>query len=76
MRNITLSVDDDVLREARRAAVEQNSTVNAMVREYLTSVAAHRNRARRARARLVQLSRQSQGRLGRKTWTRDDLHER
>jgi hypothetical protein len=32
--------------------------------------------ARRARARLLQLSNQSQGRLGEKTWTRDDLHAR
>ena len=76
MKNITLSVDEDVLAEARREAAERNSTVNALVREYLTSLAAHRDRARHARARLLQLSKASQGRLGKKTWTRQDLHER
>ena len=76
MKNITLSVDERVLAEVRRHAAEQNSTVNALVREYLTNIAAHRDRATRARARLRQLSRQSQGRLGKKSWTREDLHER
>jgi hypothetical protein len=76
MRNITLSVDEDVLTAVRRHAAERNSTVNALVREYLTNLAAHQDRAGRARARLRQLSKQSQGRLGKKTWSRDDLHDR
>ena len=76
MRNITLSVDDDVLAAVRRHAADRNSSVNALVREYLTNLAAHEDRAKRARARLRQLSGQSQGRLGKKTWTREELHER
>jgi hypothetical protein len=76
MKNITLSVDDDVLAAVRRHAAERNSTVNALVREYLTSLVQHRDRARRARARLRQLTKQSQGRLGKKTWSREDLYER
>jgi len=76
VKNITLSVDDDVLAAVRRHAAERNSTVNALVREYLTNLAQHQDRARRARARLRQLSKQSQGRLGKKTWSREDLHER
>jgi len=76
MKNITLSVDDDVLAAVRRSAAERNSSVNALVREYLTNLAAHEDRARRARAQLQELSRQSKGRLGRKAWTRDELHDR
>ena len=74
--NITLSVDEAVLSAVRRLAAERNSTVNALVREYLTSLAAHDDRATRARARLRELSNESPGRLGRKTWSRDDLHDR
>ena len=74
--NITLSVDDEVLAAVRRHAAERNSTVNALVREYLSNLAQHQDRARRARTRLRQLSDRSQGRLGRKTWTREDLHDR
>ncbi len=76
MKNITLSVDDHVLAEVRRHAAEHDSSVNALVREYLTNLAGHRDRARRARSRLRQLSKQSQGQLGEKAWTREDLHER
>jgi metal-responsive CopG/Arc/MetJ family transcriptional regulator len=76
MKNITLSVDENILATVRRYAAERNSTVNALVREYLTRIAAHEDRAKRARARLRQLSAQSQGRLGKKTWTREDLHDR
>jgi ribbon-helix-helix CopG family protein len=76
MKNITLSVDEDVLAIVRRHAAERNSTVNALVREFLAGLAAHEDRAKRARARLQRMSEQSQGRLGKKTWTREDLHER
>ena len=76
MKNITLSVDDEVLAAVRRHAAERNSTVNAMVRDYLTNLAQQQDRARRARARLRRLSKQSQGRLGTKTWSREDLHDR
>lgn len=76
MKNITLSVDEGVLAAVRRHAAERNSTVNALVRDYLTKLAKHDNRAEQARARMRQLSRQSTGRLGRKTWSRDELHER
>ena len=76
VKNITLSVDENVLAAVRRHAAERDSTVNALVRDYLTNLAAHEDRASRARARLRQLSAQSQGRLGKKTWSREDLHDR
>ncbi|MEO8656992.1 MAG: DUF6364 family protein [Bryobacteraceae bacterium] len=76
MKNITLSVEEEILAAVRRYTAEHNTTVNALVREYLTNLASHHDRARRARARLRQLSKQSQGQLGDKTWTREDLHER
>ena len=76
MKNITLSVDENILAAVRRHAAERNSTVNALVREYLTNLAMHENRANRARARLRQLSSQSPGRLGKKRWSREDLHDR
>ena len=76
MKNITLSVDENVLAAVRRHAAERNSTVNAMVSEYLGNLAAHEDRAKRARVRLRQLSAKSQGRLGQKTWTREELHDR
>lgn len=76
MKNITLSVDEHVLATARVYAAERKSTVNALVREYLTNLAAQENRVAQARARMRQLSKQSRLRVGPKTWSRDELHER
>jgi len=42
MRNITLSVDERVLAVVRRQAAERKSSVSAMVRDYLTNLAAAR----------------------------------
>ncbi len=76
MRNITLSVDEDVLLAVRRYAVEHNSSVNRLVREFLTRIAEREDRARKARRRIRQLSEQSEARLGSKPLRREDLHER
>ncbi len=76
MKNITLSIDENVLAAVRRHASEHNSTVNALVRDYLTNLAAHNDRAKSARARLRQLSTETQGRLGKKVWSREELHDR
>ncbi len=76
MKNITLSVDETVLATVRRYAAEHDSTVNALVREYLINLAAREDRARRARLELRKLSGNSKFRLGGKTWSREDLHDR
>ena len=76
MKNITLAVDEDVLAAVRQYAAERNSTVNSLVRDYLTNLATHNDRVRRARERLRELSAESQGSLGPKVWSRDGLHDR
>ncbi len=35
MKNLTLSIDDDLLAKARNYARKHNTTVNSMVREFL-----------------------------------------
>ena len=76
MKNITLSVDDDILAAVRRYSADHNTSVNALVREYLTNLAGHEDRARRARARIRKLAKQSQAQIGPITWQRADLYER
>ncbi len=76
MKNITLSVDEKVLAAARRYAAEHDTTVNGLVREFLTQIAGSADRARSARARIRDLSRRSPARLGAITWKREDLHDR
>ncbi len=76
MKNITLSIDEEILAAVRRYAVERNSSVNALVREFLTGIATREDRARKARQRIRELSNESTARIGSKSWTRDELHER
>jgi hypothetical protein len=76
MKNITLSVEEEVLAAVRRVAALSGTTVNALVREYLTRIAEHDDRAARARRRLRELSDASEARIGTAKWQREDLYER
>ncbi len=76
VKNITLSADENVLAEVRRYAAERNSSINALVREFLTNIAKRQDRAQNARTRLRSLSNRSRARIGRKSWNRGELHER
>jgi plasmid stability protein len=77
MANLTLSIDDDLLRRARIRALESGTTVNAMVRRYLQTLAGP-DRARRALDEIVEIAERSQASSGRRgrTWTRDGIYER
>jgi hypothetical protein len=76
MKNITLSVDDEVLAAVRRYASERNTTVNALVREHLTRLATQNDRVAKARLRLKQLSEEATMDLGGWKWNREELYER
>ncbi len=74
--NLTVVVDDDILKHARIRAIQGNTSVNAVVREYLTAYAGVNRHRAEACERLLALSRSSKSARGGATWTRDDLHER
>jgi hypothetical protein len=77
MANVTLAVDEDVLRRARIRALEQGTSVNALIRDYLESFAG-REPANDGAAAFLELAGRataSSGAAGR-TWTRDDAHAR
>ncbi len=76
MRNITLSVDEQVLAAVRRYASEQGSSVNALVREFLSGISRRQDRASEARKQVRKMSHTSSARIGTATWSRDDIHER
>ena len=76
MRNVTIALDEKLLREARRIALERSTSLNAMIREFLTELTERESRALEARRRILELCRQSRAEVGARTWTRDELHER
>jgi metal-responsive CopG/Arc/MetJ family transcriptional regulator len=76
MKNVTIALDDGLLREARRVAADRSTTLNAMIREYLQELTERESKAAGARRRIVELCRASNAEVGPRAWTRDELHER
>jgi metal-responsive CopG/Arc/MetJ family transcriptional regulator len=76
MKNVTIALDESLLREARRIAADRSTTLNAMIREFLEELAQRESRAVKARDRIVDLCRATQAEVGPRTWSRDELHER
>lgn len=77
MANLTLNIDDDVLRRARMRALEEGTSVNALVRDYLARLAhdAGQRTALQEFLAIAEASQASSGPEGRQ-WTRDELYER
>ena len=76
MANVTLALDDGLLRRARVKAVHENTSVNAVIREFLTSWVADEGERAATVQRLRAVFGTSQYRSGGASWTREELHER
>jgi hypothetical protein len=77
MKNITLAIDENVLVKVRRAAARKDTTVNALVRDYLTRIAEQDDRAAKARQELVELAKRSTWDPGADwKWNREDIYDR
>ena len=74
--NLTIVVDENTLKRARIRAIQENTSVDALVREYLTTYAGTDRHRADACARLLALSQSCNSRRGGATWTRDNVHER
>ena len=84
MANLTITVDDELLKRARIRALERGTSVNAILAEYLRYFAGENQTQLRATRSLVALATEN-SKAGGKTrakaragrgWKRDDLHER
>jgi plasmid stability protein len=73
--NVTLSIDDDVIREARRRAEAMGTSVNQLVRDYLNQFVGKRDPSALA-AELEQLWEQGTGDSRGWRFNRDEIHER
>ena len=76
MRNVTLALDEAMLREARRIAHQRSTALNAMIRGFLEDLTERESHAAGARRRIAELCRLSEAEVGESRWTREDLHER
>jgi len=77
MPNITLSVDDEIIKKVRKIAIEKNTTLTAMVRDYLSSVAVRNAQEKNEAIKELRKSFKTISRdMGRRKWTREALYER
>ncbi len=76
MANLTIAIDDDILKKARIRAIEEGTSVNAVLRDHLTNYVGMAEKRQKAVKHLLRLSERTRARRGRRRWTRDELHER
>jgi len=77
MSNITISVEDEVLLKVKKLAVDQHTTLTALVRRILKQLAAREATGMEDTiARLRESFDASNLVVGSRTWTREDLHVR
>ena len=77
MSNITFSAGDEVIKKARKVAIEKNTTLTRMLREYLVSISKHEDEKKSATlSRLEKTFERHSRDMGKREWHRDDLYER
>lgn len=74
--NVTLVVEEDLLREARAVAARRHTSVNEMMRQYLRQVVGQEHRRAEAFDRIRHLLERPSVQLGGPRPSRDELHER
>ena len=75
-QNLTLVVEEDLVLAARKVALDQGTSVNQLVRNFLATLVEESSRRRMARTRLKAAFAQGLVEIGERTWSRDDLYER
>jgi hypothetical protein len=74
--NVTLVVEEDLLREARAVAARRHTSVNEMVRDFLKDLVNQESRRLAAFERIQPLLDRPAVELGNPRPSRDELHER
>lgn len=84
MANLTITVDDEILKKARIRALEQGTSVNAILAERLATYAGAGAAQARVTGALIALADENRSReggattdrRGQRRFTREELHER
>jgi plasmid stability protein len=76
MTNLTIALDEAIVRKARIRAIHEGTSVSAKVREFLSSYAQGSDRQQIAGLAFIDAARRSQANSEGARWTRDDAHDR
>lgn len=76
MANLTITVDEDVLKQARLRALREGTSVNRLLRERLQDYVEDDRRRRKAVRAILRLSRSAQSGSGGRRVRREDVYDR
>lgn len=76
MGNLTIAIDEVSLKKARMRALQEGTSVNAILQDFLESYAGSKRERQDAVKDVLAISRASKTRRGGRRWSRDELHER
>jgi len=76
-KNITMAIDQDLLKKAKKIAVDKNTTVSGLIRSYLNNLVEQEEKNKdEIISELTNIFDHSKAVIGNKNWNREDLHER
>lgn len=75
-KNITLAVDEKLLKKARLAASQKHTTLTCIIREYLENYIRQNEVYEDAMLRMLKRFSRKPLSVGSRKWNREDLHER
>lgn len=76
VRNITVSLDDEIYRQARKIAAERDTSISALVKEFLVSLGAGGSHADRLKREERALRERITSFRASDKLSRDELHDR
>lgn len=76
MTNLTIALDEQVVRKARIRAIHEGTSVSAKVREFLADYAQGSDRQQSAGQAFIAAARRSQANIEGGRWSREDAYDR
>jgi hypothetical protein len=76
-KNVTMAMDEDLLKKARKIAVDKNTTMSGLIRAYLINLVEQEEKSKKEIiSELTAILDHSHAVIGKKNWNRKDLYER
>ena len=76
MTNLTIAIDETIVRKARVRAINEGTSVSARVREFLADYAQGNDRRQIAGEAFLAAARRSKANSEGASWSREDAHDR
>jgi len=76
MTNLTITIDEHVLKEARMRALDEGVSINALLREYLEKYTGANKHYQQVTQEILNIAKKSTASSNGKRWSRDELYER